>query len=351
MDETVTTGFSTQTHSPLVSIILVTWNSANYLSRCLDSLTQQTLQNFEIILIDNGSTDHALEGIQQSYPSLTIRIELLETNQGFAKANNIGARLACGQWLTLLNTDAFPASHWLENLIQAAKNNPAYSFFSSRQIQANHPDLLDGAGDAYHVSGLAWKRYLGYPANQFGLEQTEVFSACGAAVLYLREAFLEVNGFDEDFFSYMEDVDLGFRLRLRGYRCLYVPDAVVHHIGSATLGIASDFALYHYQRNLIWSFVQNMPPELLWRFLLAHVLANFVYLANYILRGRGRVLWKAKIDAVYGLTKAVQKRREIQSRRSVTERDLLGIMERGWLQPYLLGYQLRRVGAANSQKA
>ncbi len=240
---------STPTSAPLVSVILVTWNSAKYLSRCLTSLAQQTFQDFETILVDNGSHDGALDGLQEKYSSLRLRIEQLDSNLGFAKANNIGARLACGRWLALLNTDAFPDPNWLESLIQATNEHPQYSCFSSRQIQANNPNFLDGAGDAYHVTGLAWKRYLGYPAKQFGLEEAEVFSPCGAAALYLRQAFLDVGGFDEDFFSYLEDVDLGFRLRLRGYRCLYVPSAIVHHIGSATLGVASDFALYHYHRN------------------------------------------------------------------------------------------------------
>jgi GT2 family glycosyltransferase len=332
--------------SPLVSIILVTWNSAGYLSRCLASLSRQSFKDFETIIIDNGSQDGALEGIQAKYPSLNLRIELLGTNQGFARANNIGAHLACGKWLALLNTDAFPEADWLENLVRATKEYPQYTCFSSRQLQANNPDFLDGAGDAYHVSGLAWKWYLGYPADRYGLERREVFSACGAAALYLRESFLDINGFDEDLFSYLEDVDLGFRLRLRGNRCLYVADAVVHHIGSASLGVASDFALYHYHRNLIWSFVQNMPTGLFWRYLFAHLAANFIYVANYTLRGRGKVLCKAKMDALRGLSKAMRKRREIQSQRNVTNNELLKSMERGWFQPYVLGRRLRRTLAA-----
>jgi GT2 family glycosyltransferase len=141
----------------------------------------------------------------------------------------------------------------------------------------------------------------------------------------------------------MEDVDLGFRLRLRGYRCLYVPDATVYHIGSASLGLVSDFALYHYHRNLVWSFVQNMPSRLFGKYLLVHIAANIIYLLNYTLRSRGKVMCKAKIAALSGLAKAIQKRREIQAHRSVSDSDLLAAMERGWLQPYLLGYNLRKV--------
>jgi GT2 family glycosyltransferase len=337
--------------SPLVSVIIVTWNSGRYLSRCLDSLSEQSFQDFEIVLVDNGSTDGALEGLQERYPSLSLRIELSATNLGFARGNNLGARLACGQWIALLNTDAFPEANWLENLIKATKDYPQYTCLSSRQLQANKPELLDGAGDAYHVSGLAWKRDMGYPARQYGLESKEVFSACGAAAFYLRDAFLNVGGFDEDFFSYLEDVDLGFRLRLQGHRCLYVADAVVHHIGSATLGVTSDFALYHYHRNLIWSFVQNMPSRLFWRYLFAHFIANIIYLVVYTMRGRGGVLWKGKMDALHGLSRARQKRRKIQALRVATESELVKVMEKGWLQPYLLDYRRRQIQSSANRES
>ncbi|MFH1907561.1 MAG: glycosyltransferase family 2 protein [Chloroflexota bacterium] len=326
-----------------ISVILVTWNSAATLPRCLDCLAAQTLEDFEVVLVDNGSTDGCLDGVESRRAGLTLRVERLDENRGFAASNNIGAHLARGRWLALLNSDAFPETDWLENLILAAENHPEFSFFASRQIQANAPEFLDGAGDAYHISGLAWRRYASWPAAQFGLEPEEVFSPCAAAALYSRQAFLQVGGFDENFFSYHEDVDLGFRLRLQGFRCLYVPDAVVQHIGSATLGTQSDFALHHWQRNFIWSFIQNMPSALLWEALPAHLMANFIYQVNYTLRGRGGVLLRAKKDALRGLSRALRKRQEIQKTRKASSVELLSIMERGWLQPYLLGYHIRKI--------
>src|SRR4030095_782371 len=115
-------------------------------------------------------------------------VERVKCNIGFAAANNVGARLARGKWLALLNVDAFPEPNWLEKLLEATKNYPEYSCFSSRQIQANDPNFLDGAGDVYHVSGLAWRRYFGYPAENYGLEAVEIFSPCAAAAMYLRSA-------------------------------------------------------------------------------------------------------------------------------------------------------------------
>lgn len=328
---------------PLVSVIIVTWNSARCLSFCLDALAAQVCKDFEVLLIDNGSTDGCLDEMENRWPALKLRVERLGANKGFAAANNLGARLARGKWLALLNPDAFPEPDWLKELLGAAAKNPDFSFFASRQLQANASHLLDGAGDAFHISGLAWRRFAGWPAAQFGLKTEEVFSPCAASALYSLQAFLQLGGFDEDFFSYHEDVDLGFRLRLRGFRCLYVPEAIVHHIGSAALGAQSDFALYHWQRNTIWSFVQDMPSALLWKALPAHLMANLIYILKYILLGRGRVLLRAKMDALRGFPLAIRKRREIQKNRKCSHVDLLRIMEHGPLQPYLLGYHMRKI--------
>ena len=138
--------------------------------QCLDRLAQQTFKDFEVVLVDSGSTDGSLDGVESRWPGLTLRVKRLGENRGFAAANNLGARLARGQWLALLNSDAFPDADWLEKLLKAAECYPEFTFFASRQIQANAPHLLDGAGDALHISGLAWRRCAGFPAAQFGLE-------------------------------------------------------------------------------------------------------------------------------------------------------------------------------------
>ncbi len=327
---------------PIISIVIVYWNSSKYLPRCLDCLLKQTFRDFEIIILDNGSLDNGTDGLEQKYPGLNLHLERFSSNLGFAIANNLGARIARGKWLVLLNADAFPEQEWLENLLAAAKAYPNGASFSSRQIQANNPKFLDGAGDAYHLSGFAWRIGLGYPADVYGGNFAELFSPCAAAAMYLRQAFLDAGGFDEDFFSYYEDVDLGFRLQLKNYHCFYVPNAVVYHIGSATFGVRSDFAFYHSHRNLVWTFVKNMPSVLFWKYLPAHLLANLIYVIYYTLRGRGKVLWKAKWDALRGLPKALGKRRKIQNSRQISNTNLLRVMQRGFLQPYLLGYSLRR---------
>ncbi len=320
--------------APKISIIIVIWNSKKYLSTCLDQLVLQTFHNFEVIVIDNSSTDGAIGGLQESFPTLNLRLEVLDANRGFSFANNLGARLAHGQWLALLNADAYPEPGWLENLLIAAKEHPDFLAFSSRQIQFDTPQQLDGTGDAYHISGLAWRNNYQLSSKAHGLTEKEVFSACGAAALYSREAFLNIGGFDEDYFSYFEDVDLGFRLRLNGLKCLYVPKAVVHHVGSASTGKRSDFSVYYGYRNMIWTFVKDMPPPLFWLFLPLHIGTLIFFVIYLSLRGQGKVIIKAIKDAISGLPRMIEKRKVIQKNRRVKSSELLKVMSTGLFEPY-----------------
>ena len=299
---------------PLVSIILVTWNSAQHLPRCLESLTRQSFNDFEVVIIDNGSSDDALEKLEETYPTLKFSVKKLGENQGFAVANNLGAQLARGKWLALLNTDAFPEPAWLAQLLKAADDQPEFSFFASRQLQANDPTLLDGIGDVYHISGLAWRAGYNQPANQAGFTQKEVFSTCAAAALYLREKFIEAGGFDTDYFSYFEDVDLSFRLRLAGGRCLYVPTAVVYHLGSASTGKTSDFSIYYGHRNLEWTYFKDMPFALFWLYLPLHIAMSVLL---FLIKDQKSVMFKAKMAAIRGLPAILNKRKQVQKLRRV----------------------------------
>ena len=323
-----------KTNQPFFSIVIVTWNSAAHLPRCLECLRAQAVQDFEIIIVDNGSTDGTLELLQTGQSGFPLRVERLPSNLGFAAANNIGARLARGKWLVLLNADAFPEPDWLEKLLRAAEQHHDYNFFASRQIQYHSPKLLDGAGDEYHTSGLAWRRYYNHSSTDHGLTQQEVFGACAAAAMYRREDFLNAGGFDEDFFSYFEDVDLNFRLRLRGGRCLYVPEAVVHHVGSASTGKRSDFSVYYGYRNMIWTFFKNMPSPLIWFFLPVHIATLLFFVAYLSMRGQGRVILRAIRDAVRGLPGILKKRKIIQKNRKIKPSELLKVMSTGLFEPY-----------------
>lgn len=320
---------------PLVSIVLVTWNSKPHLSHCLTLLSEQTYQNLEVVIVDNGSTDGTVvEEIREQFPAYPITVDKRNTNLGFAAANNIGALLAQGKWIALLNADAYPEPDWLENLLQAAEQNPEFKIFSSRQLQYHTPHLLDGAGDAYHISGLAWRNSYNLPADQNGLEEREIFSPCAAAALYSREEFLAIGGFDEEYFSYFEDVDLGFRHRLRGMKSLYVPRAVVHHVGSASTGKRSDFSVYYGYRNMIWTFFKDMPSPYFWLYLPLHISAVLFFAIYLTIRGQGKVIWKAILDAYRGIPKMLAKRKNIQNNLKIQPREILNFMSTGLLEPY-----------------
>lgn len=321
--------------APLISIILIVWNSSVHLPRCLLSLRKQTNRNFEIIIVDNGSIDGSVDDVEKEWGDLLLTVERRKTNLGFAVANNIGSRLARGKWVIMLNADAFPEPCWLENLLTSADQNPEYTAFSSRQLKFDSPNVLDGAGDAYHISGLAWRNSYNLPADQNGLEEREIFSPCAAAAMYLREQFLSVGGFDEDYFSYFEDVDLGFRLRLNGAKCLYVPGAVVHHVGSASTGKRSDFSVYYGYRNMIWTFFKNMPNPYFWLFLPLHVLSLLFFVFYLTLRGQGKVIGKAILDAMRGLPTVLAKRKVIQENKKIASNEIIKFMSTGIFEPYI----------------
>ena len=314
---------------PKVTVVIVNWNGERFLDRCLSALLAQTITPNEIILLDNASSDASLD-IVRRFPS--VRLQAQNTNLGFACGNNLAIAAASteSKWIALLNPDAFVEPRWLEALLSAVRDNPSFDFFGSKLVTAAVPSVLDGAGDAYHVSGLVWRMAHGAPVSSVSEQVREVFSPCAAAALYRRSALLEVGGFDEDYFCYSEDVDLGFRLRLVGYRCLYVPSSVAHHVGSGTTGgHHSDFAVYHGHRNLVWSYVKDMPGALFWAFLPLHLAMNLVALVAFMLRGQAGVICRSKRDAVLGLPKMWAKRRQVQSNRVVSWRAVLRVLEKG----------------------
>jgi GT2 family glycosyltransferase len=311
-----------------VTVAIVNWNGARFLDRCLSALLAQSVMPHEIILVDNASADASLD-IARRYPS--VRALAQAENLGFARGNNIAIKAAAieSEWIALLNPDAFSEPHWLEALLSAARDYPAFDFFCSKLVNAGDPAVLDGVGDAYHMSGRVWRKGHGEPVAFFSQHEREVFSPCAAAALYRRKALGDVGGFDEDYFCYVEDVDLGFRLRLAGYKAMYVPDAVVHHVGSGTTGGQhSDFALYHGHRNVVWTFVKDMPGILFWLMLPLHVVMNLTTIFWFALKGRGGVILRAKRDALLGLPKMWRKRQAIQSKRIATVREIWRLMDK-----------------------
>ena len=315
-------------------VVVVNFNGKEFLDQCLESLQYQVFSDFKTIVVDNFSHDGSVDKIEERFSN--IEVLRLKENIGFAAANNYAIKQAEGfQWVALLNPDAIAEPDWLSELHIAAEKNLKYSFFGSHLKKQGSSGTLDGTGDVYHLCGLAWRRDHGVPEKKICRLAGEIFSPCAAAAMYRRDIILDVGGFDERFFCYFEDVDLAFRLRLLGHRCLYVPDSKVDHFGSAIAGRQSDFVVYHGHRNMVWAYVKNMPSSLLWLGLPQHIIVNLAALIWFSLTGQAGTIFKAKRDALLGLRKTIAQRKLIQKNSRVSSEKIKKIIATGWLLPYL----------------
>jgi GT2 family glycosyltransferase len=320
--------------TPRVAVIVVNFNGGSLLDRCLTALAAQTRQPTRTIVVDNASSDLSAAGLEGRHPE--VQAIRMSTNVGFAAASNLAVAEArdC-DWVALVNPDVFPEPTWLAHLMEAAAERPEFASFGCRLVSATEATRMDGTGDMYHVSGLAWRRDHGRMTSAAASAAGEVFAPCAAAALYRRDVFLETGGFDEHFFCYFEDVDLGFRLRLQGHRCWYVPEAVVSHCGSAVTGRHSDFSVYHGHRNLVWTYLKNMPESLFWFYLPQHLLLNLIAVVWFSAQGQARAIVSAKAHSMRELPRVWKQRRLIQSTRRLAPAELRRLMVRGWLTPYL----------------
>jgi GT2 family glycosyltransferase len=276
--------------------------------------------------MDNCSSDRSAD-VAEIFPEVTVR--KLKTNVGFALANNMAVLESDTEYVALLNPDAFPEKDWLDRLMTGARMFPGVAMFGSRQMMCGEADRIDGIGDIYHMSGLIWRRAYMSKLRDGHLDLKEIFSPCAGSALYRREVLLRAGGFDEDFFCYVEDVDLGFRLRLAGHKCLVLPSAVVNHIGSVSSGGRhSDFAIYHGHRNLVWTFLKDMPGVLFWLLLPGHLLLNIISVFYFARLGHFKTILRAKCDAIKGIPKMWRKRQEIQAFRRASVLDIWRVLDK-----------------------
>jgi N-acetylglucosaminyl-diphospho-decaprenol L-rhamnosyltransferase len=298
--------------SPWVRVVIVNFNSGDLLQFAVDGLAAQTMTDFEVVIVDNASTDEALERL--ALPDPRFRVIHGKSNIGFAAGANLGSENACTPWLAMLNPDAIPDQEWLAKLRFATERYPDFAMFGSTQLMAKAPMLLDGAGDNYSVFGIAWRGGYGRPVAEVSSDM-EVFSLCAAAALYRRDVFSDAGGFAEIFFCYLEDVDLCFRLRLHGYRAMQIVDARVLHIGSATVDAMGSFAQYHTTRNGVWLMVRCMPWPLL-----AFTLPLYVAGQIWLMWRAGN--WKERavglVDGLRDLRMQWSERRRINGRRRLS---------------------------------
>ena len=248
---------------PVFSVLIVNYNGGAYVQDALDSLAAQTRRDFEVILLDNASTDGSISDLETSgLPRFTLMAET--ENHGYARGMNLAAARAEGQWLVGLNPDALANPDWLNAIMSGIARYPGTAMFASAQFALEDPETLDGAGDAYLIFGMPWRGGFGRPASELPGE-----GEC-------------------------------FRLRLAGETCMFLPDAVIHHVGGGITGRTSDFSTYHGCRNRVWTYAKDMPSVLFWLTLPGHVGLSLYLLMRGVMTGRVRQSWRGMRDGLKG---------------------------------------------------
>ena len=281
------------------TIIIPNYNGLSFMEPCFESLKEQTVRDFKVLVVDNGSTDGSVEWLKEHrVPSI-----FLKENTGFSGAVNTGIRAADTPYVLLLNNDTRVEPGFVAAMERAMDQSPKIFSVSSKMIQMYHPELLDDAGDMYSILGWAYQRGVGRSVNLYQ-KSCRVFSACAGAAIYRRAVFDEIGLFDELHFAYLEDIDVGWRAKLYGYDNVYCPDAAVYHVGSGTSGSRyNSFKVRLAARNCIYLNYKNMPG---WQillnapFLLAGIFVKYLF---FVKNGFGG-------DYVSGLKEGIRTRKQ-----------------------------------------
>ncbi len=297
--------------SPHLSVIIPNWNGRQLLTECLAALRAQTFRDFEIIVVDNGSHDGSLEWLLDHAPEVIVIRN--EVNLGFAAANNQGFQAARAPLIVALNNDALPEPDWLQVLVETAERETWAGMLACRILRRDPAGVIDSLGIEVDRAGVAWNRAWGRPyTDRLVNTPCEVFGPSGAAALYRRALLDQIGLFDEDLFAYYEDVDLAWRAQWAGWRCLYVPGAVVHHVHSATSKLGSPFKARLLGRNKWWVIAKNYPFASLWYYLPAMLLLDLGAALVTSIRGRHVAALQGRWAALRGWGKIWRKRSQFQ---------------------------------------
>ena len=302
------------------SVLAPNWNGMKGGGMCLDSLAKMDFDDYEVILIDNGSIDGSREMIEEKYP--WVRMVKLPTNMGFATACNKGIEAAKGKYICLLNNDIEVEPDWLSKLYEGMERHPECGMGTTKMMFLHDREAFYNTGDLFH----AWCSGGGRGQGEKDLGQYDeeelVFGACAGAGIYRRELFESVGVFDEDFFIFAEDVDLNMRSQLQGFKAMYLPEAKVYHIGTATVGLYSDRYVFLCKRNDVLVLIKNMSLSMYFKYLktiLRHQLEDIRYFSY---RGQGAVLLKSKFSALKMLPVMLWRRFKIQRSRTVADSEI-----------------------------
>jgi len=324
---------------PVVSIIIVNWNGRAYLPDCLDSLAGQTFRDFEVILVDNGSVDESVSFVKEHYP--WVKLVLLGENTGFSVGNNRGMEHAAGEYIITLNNDTRAESDWLETLVKTAVRYPNAGMIGCRICSFDDTDIIDSIGMGICRDGMSRGRFRNRRWSDLSCREVEEIlfpSACAA--LYRRSMIDVIGFFDDDFFAYAEDSDLGLRGRLAGWEAVSATRAVVYHKYSKSSGSFSPLKVYLVERNHYWVALKNFPPGLIFMLPLFTIL-RYLEQARTVIYGSGtggefrsseskfglmKSLVRAIFDSFRGIPRMFRKRRQAMKIRRLPMRDFYALL-------------------------
>lgn len=309
---------------PLASVIIPNWNGKAHLETCLNALRKQRFQDFEAILVDNGSDDGSQDYVREEFPE--VRLLDLGQNLGFTGACNAGYAAAEGDYIVLLNNDTEADPGWLQAIADAFERHPQAGSIASRIMLFDRRDHFHSAGDYYRVDGIpgnrgVWQKDVGQYDNE-----EPVFSACGAAAAYRRTMLEEIGFLDDDFYFSCEDVDMGWRAHLSGWQVIYVPQAVIYHKLKATGGSVT--GSYYDGRNFLYLIWKNYPGSLLRRhwpgILKAQLQISWQALRSW--RGEAaRARLRGQWAGLRGIGKMRHKRRSLMANRRIADDSLMAL--------------------------
>lgn len=319
---------------PMVSIVIVNFNGRNFLSRCLSSVLKTNYPNFEVIIVDNGSTDGSAELVQRCFQYNNIRIIRNSRNLGFAEGNNIGARAAKGEYVVFLNNDTEVDAEWLKELVTVMESDEAIAAAQSKLLSFDRK-TIDSTGDFINFLGMGWMRGRGEEDKGQYDKIGEIFSARGAGMIVRKQILREIGCFDSDFFMICEDVDLGWRIRLNGYKVVFVPKSVVYHFGSGTRKKFERAAesYYYNTRNGISMLIKNYDLKNLFISVTARVLAELALFLISLPFPSKRSYNLSRISAMFwvllNFRHVWEKRLKVQLMRKVSDKQIKRLMIKG----------------------
>lgn len=330
----------TDLDSPLISAVVLNWNGYPVLDNCLRSLYNQTYRPLEIIVVDNASTDGSVDFLRQKFQDVNLIIN--EKNVGFGAGNNIGILASRGKYIMVLNNDTRLDPKCAEELKRSIEKDKNYGACASKILLESEPDVIDGVGIVVCPDGLSFGRGRLEKRDRYE-EEEEIFFASDCACLYRREMLEDIGLYDEDFFAYADETDMGWRARLAGWKCIYSPKAIVyHHHSTSSGGRVSAFKAFLVERNRIWVALKNFPVSLiiLGQF---YTLWRYAFQAYGALRGKGaagqftsdfskselvKILLRVYLSAWKKLPLMLKKRKMIQQKKRITNQEVYQLIKR-----------------------